>query len=321
MMKIKRKLTSLILMVAVVIALLPAVGAKDIQAIIWSHPIVREDGSIKLLIAPYAGRSVEDAGFAGNVTKNFFENESGSSKQTISLKETWSKDDNTVMSDSETFEAGKKYTYKAFLRSENVPGRPAVELSKDKFTIVDYATGNPFEWESEPDVSVRNPDMSLYTLEYTAVFTVMTPQYDLGSLTIDLSKGAVELSDSDYVMGIDNHLYAAVSQDKKINYIDVLVDHSNVFEATLDLDKDGKADVDYLVDYSSNIVRLEKLSTNSIKEKTSIDLSLGAKIWMDTWWLEKYYSTLTFVFKRSVSVTTLSGLTDQSYTGFESNRI
>ena len=312
MMKIKRKLISLLLMVAVVIALLPAVGARNVKAAIWSKPDVSEENSsITLYVRPYAGNAIVDSSYAYNATLTIYTK----GTRTIKLTEKWY-DSGSEMTNFDTFVAGKQYTYQATVVSENSSAGSSFPLSRDKFKVVDPQTKVPFEWDEK--VEIKEDSLNCRTLTYEADFVAQKFIADKGSYNLDLSEDRItfESTNPDRFI-LESSFEGMIDFDNNIDIVSQNHDDSEgVDKCELDLDQDGSADI-RLAEYPAKSV-YEKLPTSSIKDQITIKMSDACKTAIDSY-EEYYYSSVTFIFKRAIADCTVTAIPDQTCTGSEIN--
>ena len=211
------------------------------------------------------------------------------------------------MADNAKFIAGKKYTYEALLVSANEPGRPAVVLSKDKISVTDVVSNSAFKWSTTPEITLSQGGIELYQLKFKADFVAPPLELDDGNCIVDLSFGNTSFVEG---AGIITFIGHAIMKDGSIKDLSDDIYLKSMF----DLDKDGSPDVEgHNIGFGWTFARL---SSSSIKDKITIRLS-DAAIDVSKYNFENYFSSVTFIFYREITDTSVSSVPEQTYTGAE----
>ena len=273
-MKMKRKLTSLLLMIAVVIALLPAVGAKNVKA--------SDKGSYTLDLSE--GKKVEVSGdsyllyYISGATQVpayrvlEYEDKSSESPKPMCY---WLDLDKDNAADVEMTYDGSVFTFE----------KMATNSAKGEITI-----------ELKPEAKNGLDDTSKDY--YSSVTFVMSKSgesasgHDKGNYTLDLSAGK-KVESSDPALG-SYMVFGMLTPEADV--VDSILKTSTPQSWWIDLDRDGTTDVAFTL--GSGVLEFEKRTTNSIKDQITIKLKAEtiSGLEFDAELGDSYYySSVTFI--------------------------
>ncbi len=205
---------------------------------------------------------------------------------------------------SVVLEEGKTYTVEVTVNKANTA---AQEYDLSEYDIDLKMQSQPFPYDEIIDKS-KGIDEIKYTYRVTPE---ETPDMDQGAGTLDLSKGEVDImkDPAAYVT------IMALAWGGKITPVDI---GGGEEHGAFDLDGDGKADMELVIDQINGKMTFGPYGNVSGKAPVTLKLTDAERsIIADRMSEMPYYSTLTVIFSASASLAkaTVTGITAKTYTG------